>query len=130
MNTFRRPQWTDHKWMTEAYADWPKGMVDSHDVKLFLERWIDRGSPVCDVLEEDGVPVGLVTYRTEFMVCWVYNIVVHPDARRKGHSKTLRQRVRDVVEPQGVVVGGFKALPGTPFEGLYDNDTVAIGDPL
>ena len=111
----RDPEYTDYKWMAEAYADWPAheshGIITEQKVMDFLRRWKVRGDIKCRVMQ-DIEPLGFITYRQKFVVCTVENLVVRPKYRGHGVSKKIILALRDELMKQGVVAAEFKTLPG------------------
>ena len=116
----RPPEYSDYGWMVEAYKDWPKGITTAHDVAKLLRRWIERGDPVCLVAELNE-PVGLMTYRQQFFGVWIHNLLVRPEYRYQGHSKTMLNLLKAKLVADGAMVAGFKPLDG-PYKGRYPDD--------
>lgn len=128
----RGPELTDVGWMHEAYADYPPtekngGYIDKRDVRDWVRRWRHRDDEVCLVREVDGVGVGFITYRQNYMAAVVDQIVVHPDHRRQGHANAMIQWLTDHLFKQGVLVATFETLPG-PIRDKYPDGKVTAWD--
>jgi hypothetical protein len=120
----RPAEYSDRQWITAAYADWPnpKDFISEERVHRLLRRWIERGDVVCRVAMVDDVPVGLITYRCEFFGAWIYNVLIVPGERQRGYFKEMARLVRDDLVSNGVMIAGFKPLPGTVIDRRYPDD--------
>lgn len=124
---FRPATYTDREWLVECWADWPDDYLGPQRVHNLIKRWVKRGDFKCLIAETDH-PVGFVIYKVGHPFGFnavIYNLVVHPNDRNQGHSKTMRRLLKDKLTAEGVVVARFNTLPG-PFRGLYPDDTVTL----
>jgi hypothetical protein len=126
----REPEYADYEWMCEAFKDWPKGVISNHTVSLLLRRWIERKSPICRVLVVDDEPRCLIAYKIGFFSILGGIAVTRPEYRKQGFYAQAAQLIREEVEPQGVVVARVLTIPGSPIDGRYPDNLIAIGDPL
>lgn len=112
VSSVRDPEYTDLKWMYEAYQDWPAhddhGAITEQLVNNWLRRWKIRGDIKCRVMDEKG----FITYRLGFGCCEVRNIVVHPKYRGQGVGLSIIRALREELMKQGVMVAEFDTLPG------------------
>lgn len=110
----RPPEMADRHWIKEAYEDWPesrRGPVTEQKAVDWIRRWTYRTDEECRVLE-DIEPLGLITFRRKFLVCYVDNIVVRPKWRGHGVSTKLIRLLRHELVREGIMVAEFETLPG------------------
>lgn len=120
----RKPDMRDVSFIWECYQDWPvtatNPPISVDRVISWVERWMNRDDEVCLIGDTD-VPVGLIMYIPFWFGAEIRNLVVHPNHRNQGHSKTIRQLLKDKLISEGIVVAKFKTLPG-PIQGKYPDD--------
>ena len=105
---------SDYQFIYECYQDWPLGPlgpVTLDTAVRWARRWSNRDDEKVLVLDVDG-PVGLIKWRQNWILAKVDNIIVHPNHRGKGHSKTMIQELHSKLTKEGVMVAEFDALPG------------------
>ena len=76
-----------------------------------------RTDEECRVLD-DAEPLGLITFRRQFLTCFVDNIVVRPQYRGHGVSTKMIRLLRDELVREGIMVAEFETLPGIIREQL------------
>ena len=108
----------DIPFVYECFADWPihpqRGIVTLDKVDMWVRRWIHRSSEKAMIWPD----IGIMHYQIGQFNVIIDGIAVHPSQRRKGHSKMMRQELKQYLFEQGILVATFKTLPG-PMRDQY-----------
>jgi len=129
----RAPRMTreDIGFVVQCYEDWPdtdRGPVLDYDARSWIKMWNRGNVESCLIGEENGNPVGLVTFLQNLFVAVVYEIVVHPSHRGMGNAKRMWVELQDILRTEGVVVCEFDALPGAITDKVLKGDFEKVGE--
>lgn len=113
--------YSDRQFIVDAYADWPNDYLGHEKVHKLIRRWIERGDKKCLVAEDNKISVGFIVYEVQFFGAWIHNLVIHPLFRGKDYGLTIGRLLKDKLVSEGVMVAGFKPLPGMFQDKFKDN---------
>ena len=133
----REVTFLDHAFIHECYKQWPvtatQPPVLESNVTVWIRHWMDRDyGERCLLMETDAGPKGIITWRQNFFVAKIDNVVVHPLFQGKGFGSAMWRELQAKLESEGVVVCEFDALPGKVsnlvHEGRFEKVSEGIGE--